>query len=165
MGGLGELFGFDGRVNRLGLIGRSVIVGVALAALAAGGATALATLGLGGVGGFQTWTQRLTLAVMLLGLWAGFALTTRRLRDMGIEPVYVVPAYAALWVANTELLIPLTRLQPQSYEPLEAAWMAVQVVLGLVMLAWPSRTAAGPTTAQIAYGGQPTSFVNWREGG
>ena len=163
MGGFGELFGFDGRVNRLGLVWRSAVVGAGLAALAAAGAVALTTFGPGGVGDFQTWTQRLTMAVVLISLWAGFALATRRLRDMGIEPVYVVPAYAALWVANTELLQPLSRLEPRSFAPIEAGWMAGQVVLGLALLAWPTRTGAAATAA----GGfaPPPASLNWREGG
>src|SRR5581483_6386222 len=107
MGGLGEIFGFDGRVNRMGYVGRAALAGAGLAALAAVGALALRTVRPDGLGDFEAWTHRLTLAVMLLGLWAGFALTTRRLRDMGVEPAHVVPAYAALWVVNTELVMPL----------------------------------------------------------
>ena len=161
MGGLGEFFGFDGRINRLGLVWRSVVVGTGIAALAAIAAIALVTLGPGGVGDFETWTQRLTLAVILLSLWAGFGLATRRLRDMGIEPVYVAPAFAALWVADRELLQPLARLEPQSFGPIEAAWMALQVVFALTLLAWPSRALVD--IRQAVFAGQPTAHLNWRE--
>ena len=164
MGGLGELFGFDGRVNRLGYLWRSVLVGAGLMALAAGGALALATLRPGGMGDFEAWSQRVTMAVMLLGLWSGFALTTRRLRDMGLEPAHVVPAYAALWVVNMELLAPMTRLQPQTYGGVEATWLVLQVLLGILLLFWPSR-APSQIRPQAAYAsGQPGAYVNWRGG-
>jgi uncharacterized membrane protein YhaH (DUF805 family) len=164
MSGLGDFFGFEGRINRLGIVWRAAVVGVGLAALAAAGAVALTTYGPGGIGDFQTWTQRLTLAVILLGLWAGFALATRRLRDMGVEPTYVAPAYAALWVANEQLLAPLSRLEPQSYGPIETAWIVAQVVLGLVLIAWPSRTgeAHQPT---VAFAAPAATSLNWRESG
>jgi uncharacterized membrane protein YhaH (DUF805 family) len=163
MGGFGEFFGFDGRVNRLGLLWRGAAAGAGLAALAAGGAAALVTVNPGGVGGLETWTQRLTIAVMLLSLWCGLGLTSRRLRDIGVEPVYVVPAYAALWVANAQLLEPLSRLQPQGFEPLEAGWMALQGLLALALLLWPSRAAgARPVLGPTAFVGQPTAYLDWR---
>lgn len=162
MGGLGELFGFDGRINRLGYLWRSLVVATGLAALAALSTTALSTLRPGGLDAFQVWTQRLTMAVILLGLWAGFGLTTRRLRDMGLEPAYVVPVYAALWVVNVELLQPMVRLQPESYAPIETAWLVVQVLAGILLLAWPTRT---PSEAQLRVlaTAHPTAYVDWRE--
>ena len=162
MGGLGELFGFDGCINRLGYVGRSLIVGVGLAALAALGATTLATLRPGGLDDFQVWNQRLTMAVILLGLWAGFALTTRRLRDMGMEPAYVVPIYAALWVINVELLQPMARMQPESYAPIETAWLVAQVLAGVVLLFWPTRTPSAAEQRLYA-AAQPASYLDWRE--
>ena len=163
MGGLGEFFGFDGRINRLGYLWRSIIVGVALLGLSAVGAVALTTLRPDGIGDFEAWTQRLTMAVILLGLWAGFALTTRRLRDMGLEPTHVVPAYAALWVCNTELLQPMARLEPQTYGACEAAWLVLQVLFAILLLFWPSRAPAEP--ARPAYAAaHPASYVDWRGG-
>lgn len=162
MGGLGELFGFDGRINRLGFVWRSLVVAIGLAALAALGAMALATVQPGGLDALQVWTQRLTMAVILLGLWAGFGLTTRRLRDMGLEPAYVVPIYAALWVVNVELLQPMARLQPESYAPIETAWLVVQVLAGILLLFRPTRP---PSEAQqgIYATAQPAAYVDWRE--
>jgi uncharacterized membrane protein YhaH (DUF805 family) len=162
MGGLGEIFGFDGRINRLGYLGRSSIAGVGLAGAAMLGALALTTVGAGGIGAFDVWTQRLRLAVMLLGLWAGFALTTRRLRDMGMEPAHVVPVYAALWVVNTELLEPMVRLQPQTYGQIEAAWMVAQVLAVILVTFWPSR-APSEAAPHAAYApAQPSAYVDWR---
>ena len=161
MGGLGEFFGFDGRINRLGYLWRSIVVGAALLGLTAFGAVALATLRPAGMGDFQAWTQRLTLAIILLGLWAGFGLTTRRLRDMGLEPAHVVPAYAALWVCNTELLQPMARLEPQNYGACEAAWLVLQVLFAILLLFWPTRALSEPQQRLYATA-QPASYLDWR---
>jgi uncharacterized membrane protein YhaH (DUF805 family) len=162
MGGLGEIFGFDGRINRLGYLGRCSIAGAGLAGLAGLGAFALAAFRPGGVGDFEAWSHRLTMAVILLGLWAGFALTTRRLRDMGMEPAHLAPPYAALWVGNAELLAPMARLQPQTYGSLEAAWLVLQVLAGILLMFWPSRSPADPASHRAYASAQPTAYVDWR---
>ena len=162
MGGLGELFGFDGRIHRIGYIWRSLLVAAGLMGLTALGAVALPALQPGGFDSFHVWTQRLTMAVVLIGLWAGFALTTRRLRDMGLEPAYVVPAYAALWVVNVELLQPMVRLQPQSYAPIEAAWLVAQVLAAILLVFWPTR-APSPAEQRVYATAQPASYLDWRE--
>ena len=162
MGGLGEIFGFDGRVNRMGYLGRASLAVLGLAALAALGALALRTVALDGLGDFEVWTKRLSVAVMLLGLWASFALTTRRLRDMGIEPAHVAPPYAALWVGNVQLLVPMARLQPQTYGQVEAAWLVLQVLAGILLVAWPSRAPAEAAPHGRYAPTQPSVYVNWR---
>ena len=165
MSGLGEIFGFDGRINRLGYVWRALAIGVALAALAALAAVGLATWRPDGIGDSQVWTQRLTMGVILLGLWAGFALTTRRLRDMGLEPAHVVPAYAALWVIDTQLLRPMTQMQPQVFGPIETGWLALQVLFALLLLAWPGRAPASAPQSPYVTAGQPTAYLDWRHGG
>jgi uncharacterized membrane protein YhaH (DUF805 family) len=162
MGGLGEFFGFDGRINRLGYLWRCVVVGASLTGLTVLGSVALATFRPGGMGDFGVWTQRLTMAVMLIGLWAGFGLTTRRLRDMGLEPAHVVPAYAALWVVNTELLQPMARLEPQTYGAGEAAWIVLQVVCAILLLGWPSRPF-NEAQQRFHASANPASYLDWRE--
>lgn len=164
MGSLSEIFGFDGRVNRLGYMARGVLVAAGLAGLGMAGALALATLSPAGLGSLETWTQRLRIAVILLGLWAGFALTTRRLRDMGIEPAHLAPPYAALWVGNAELLAPMARLQPQTYGAVEAAWIVLQVMVGILLLFWPSRTPSEPAPHGVYAIPHAATYVDWRGG-
>jgi uncharacterized membrane protein YhaH (DUF805 family) len=163
MGGLGEIFGFDGCIHRIGYLWRGLLVGIGLAALAAAGSFGLGTLRPDGIGDFQAWTQRVTMAVVLLGLWAGFALTTRRLRDLGLEPAHVVPAYAALWVINTELLRPMTQIEPQIYAPIETAWLVAQVLVVMLLLALPTRAPRSASQSVYAVAGQPTAQLDWRQ--
>jgi uncharacterized membrane protein YhaH (DUF805 family) len=164
MGGLSEIFGFEGRVNRLGYLTRAILAAAGVAGLGMAGAAALATLGPGGLDSLETWTQRLRLAVILLGLWAGFALTVRRLRDMGIEPAHLAPPYAALWVGNAELLQPMARLQPQTYGAVEAAWIVLQVLAGALVLCWPSRTPSETALHGVYAIPHAATYVDWRGG-
>jgi len=165
MGAFGEFFGFDGRINRLGYLWRSIVIVIALTVLAGAGVWAvvyfLAPQGV--VGADQLVPQVLT-GVYLLALWSAFALSSRRLRDMGLEPAHVVPIYAALWVVNSVLLEPMSRLDPHDYGFLENVWVALQWLITLPLLFWPSapRTDAPPKD----YGPEAgTSYLNWRESG
>jgi len=164
MGALGEIFGFDGRINRIGYLWRSLVAGVGIAALSVGALMVTAfVLRPDSVAGAEAMSQRLVLGAVLLGLWSAFALATRRLRDMGLEPTYVVPGYAALWVVNTVLLEPLSRIQQGQLGPLEAAWAVGQWLVTLPLLFWPSRE---PRARIPGYEpAQPTSQLNWRQGG
>jgi uncharacterized membrane protein YhaH (DUF805 family) len=165
MGAFGELFGFDGRINRLGYLWRSIVAVVVLSVLAAGGvALILFVMRPQGVVGLDVWGQRLTTAVLLLALWSGFALATRRLRDMGFEPTHIVPVYAALWVVNTVLLEPLAQLHPRDFGLFEAVWGALQLLAAIPLLFWPSHARAEPAAAEFARA-EPTAYLNWREGG
>jgi uncharacterized membrane protein YhaH (DUF805 family) len=93
---MGEFFGFDGRINRLGYLWRSVAVMLALGLVAVGAVAAgVFVLRPRGLADLEVWGQRLAMAMALLTLWSGLALASRRLRDMGLEPAHVVPLYAA----------------------------------------------------------------------
>jgi uncharacterized membrane protein YhaH (DUF805 family) len=165
MGAFGELFGFDGRINRLGYLWRALAgaaligIGVALAAFAV-----LFVLRPQSIDGAQQPMQWLIVGATLAGLWNGFALITRRLRDMGLEPAHVVPLFAALWVVNEVLLAPLSQLQPRPYRALEDGWLLAQAAAALLLLVWPSRapTAAPAPRYEPA---APTSALNWRQSG
>jgi len=163
MGALGEIFGFDGRINRIGYLWRSLAAGAAIAAVAVGALALVAfVVRPDSLAEAETLSQRLALGAILLGLWSGFALATRRLRDMGLEPVHIVPAYAALWVVNTVLLEPLSRLDGD-FTLIEATWTTAQWLVTLPLLFWPSRA---PKPRIPGYEpSQPAAYVNWREAG
>jgi uncharacterized membrane protein YhaH (DUF805 family) len=164
MGVLGEFLGFDGRINRLGYLWRSIVamIGIAVSA-AAGGFLFAVVLRPQSVTGDETWLQWLTTGLVLLGLWAGFALATRRLRDMGLEPAHIVPVWAALWVVNTVLLAPMSDMWPQHYGLIENGWTALQSLVAISLLFWPSRRTAEPVRAAYEPA-EPTQYLNWRGG-
>ena len=163
---IGEFLGFDGRVSRLGLVWRSALMGGVLALLAALTAWALATYlhPAGVLGGFDDARQVITGAV-LLALWSGFALASRRLRDIGVEPAHVVPFYAALWVCNAVLLEPMSRADPHRFGPLEQAWRALQLLLIVPLVFWPPKPSAPRAPGPYDEAPQPTAYLNWRESG
>jgi uncharacterized membrane protein YhaH (DUF805 family) len=168
MGFLSEFFGFDGRIDRLGYLWRSLVAGASI-----GGAGAAAFLGLlfvaqpQGLTGVDVWSERLLTGFALLALWAGLALASRRLRDMGLEPVYVVPLFVALWVVDQALIAPLSRIQPESFGVLEDGWEALRWFVAVPLLFWPGRAAAAsPPAAKASFEpAAPTQQLNWRQGG
>jgi uncharacterized membrane protein YhaH (DUF805 family) len=159
----GEFFGFDGRLDRTGYLWRSVVM-VAVVAALAGGAIWVNTYVLdpdGLTGGAGLDSEILT-GAFLLGLWSSFALTTRRLRDIGFEPAHIVPLYAAFWVINAVLLEPMSRLDPRDFAGLEGAWVALQWVAAIPLLLWPTSTRQLAAPAEYARP-EPTAVLNWRE--
>jgi uncharacterized membrane protein YhaH (DUF805 family) len=162
MGAIGEFFGFEGRIGRLGYFWRCVAVVIGIVALALGGAAALMSLIRPmGLGDYEQASRWLTIAVVLLVLWSSFALASRRLRDMGLEPVHIMPLFAALWVINTVLLEPLSRLHPDSFGMLEGSWALMQAVAAIPLLFWPGRPA--PAMAQVGFEPKgPTAYLDWR---
>jgi len=162
MGAFGEFFGFDGRIDRLGYLGRSIVMVVVLGALT-GVALWVTTFILDpyGLTGATGADGDIITGAFLLGLWSSFALATRRLRDIGLEPVHIVPLYAALWVVNAVLLEPLSRLQPREFGMLEGGWIALQWLGAAPLLFWPASTRqlVGPGEYSHA---EPTAYLNWR---
>lgn len=163
MGVFGEFFGFDGRLDRFGFLWRNVIMAAVVAALAGGGIWFNTyVLDPDGLTGGADLNGEILTGAFLLGFWSSFALSTRRLRDIGLEPIYIVPLYAALWVVNEVLLEPMSRLDPRGFAALENLWAAMQVVAAIPLLLWPSskRQLSGPAEYTRS---EPTTALNWRE--
>ena len=166
MGAFGEFFGFDGRVNRLGYLWRSIVIIVVLAVIAGiGGAALVMAFHPDSVTGAMDLARQVITGTFLLALWSGFALGTRRLRDMGLEPAHIVPLYAALWVINAVLIEPLSRTDPLHFAGLEFGWGALQWLVAIPLLFWPSHNAPAPVTRRYDEPSQPTTYLNWRESG
>jgi uncharacterized membrane protein YhaH (DUF805 family) len=166
MGVLSEFLGFDGQVGRLGYLWRSVVACVALMILAVVGTSALAlVLRPQSVMGAVDLAKDVLIGVYLLALWSGFALGARRLRDMGLEPAHIVPVYAALWVVNAVLVEPMSRADPNHFAALEFGWNALQWVIGVPLLFWPSSERRPEAAKSYDLPSQPTAYLNWRESG
>jgi uncharacterized membrane protein YhaH (DUF805 family) len=163
MGAFGEFFGFDGRLDRLGFLWRSVAAATALILLSVSGSQLLlAVVRPLGEGRYELGTQALTVATVLAALWVSAALGSRRLRDIALEPAHIVPLYAALWVVNAVLLAPLSRQLPASFGLAEVGWLVLQIVAALGLLLWPGREAVAPQAHFDR--AEPTAYLNWREG-
>lgn len=166
MGAFGEFFGFDGRVNRLGYLWRSIVVILALMVVAAAGTAALAmAFRPESVTGAVDLARQVITGTFLLALWSSFALGTRRLRDMGLEPAHIVPLYAAFWVINAMLIEPLSRTDPAHFGALEFGWGSLQWLVAIPLLFWPSRDGPAAPTPRYDEPAQPTAYLNWRESG
>jgi uncharacterized membrane protein YhaH (DUF805 family) len=162
MGAIGELFGFEGRISRLGYFWRSVAVVIGIVALALGGAAvSLSLVRPFGLGDYEEASRWLMIVVVLLVLWSSFALASRRLRDMGLEPVHILPLFAALWVINTVLLEPLSRLHPGSFGLIEGSWAMLQAAAAIPLLFWPGRASKAKVRADYEPAG-PTAYLDWR---
>ncbi|HLY79901.1 MAG TPA: DUF805 domain-containing protein [Caulobacteraceae bacterium] len=162
MGAISELFGFEGRIGRVGYLCRSIAVVALVLALALEGSAALMRLVRPmGLGDYESANHALTIGVALLALWSSLALASRRLRDMGLEPAHILPLFVALWVVNTVLLEPLSRLRPDSFGVLETSWAALQAAAMLPLLFWPGRSSARIAPAGYEPSG-PTAYLDWR---
>jgi uncharacterized membrane protein YhaH (DUF805 family) len=162
MGAISELFSFEGRIGRLGYLCRFIVALALVLALALEGSAALMRLVRPlGLSEFELAGRALTIVVALLALWSSLALAGRRLRDMGAEPAYILPMFVTLWVANTVLVEPLSRLRPDSFGVLETSWAALQAAAAIPLLFWPGRST--PRTAPAGYEPSgPTAYLDWR---
>jgi uncharacterized membrane protein YhaH (DUF805 family) len=158
-----EFFGFDGRLGRFGYLWRSAVAFAGVVALAGGAIMALpAALDAAPVARITDADQIVIAIAMGAALWSGFALACRRLRDMGLEPALVVPAYVAVWVMNALVVAPLSQTRPVPWALFEAGWSIFQWAVALPLLLWPSAPALKGVTYYYERT-EPTAYVNWRE--
>ena len=163
MSAIGELFGFEGRISRLGYLWRTLGVGLGIGAVAFVGRTLLtAFVRPSGLAGYEASAHGLAVGIVLLAIWSSAAITTRRIRDMGLEPVHILPAYVALWVVYTQVLQPLSQMPADKYGLLLAGWAAMQALPPLSLLLWPSHSPPPPVLASYEPA-QPTAYLDWRE--
>jgi len=135
---LGFLFGFNARIGRLhyflSLIGIGAVMGVLVYAAAgialrsADGVTQLLALSKG-------W------AAIILGvvfLYVSFTLQSMRFRDMGWDPVCVIPGWIALLIVDRLIAtkLPAFSLGPESNQTIVGTLVHFGLVLALLF--WPS---------------------------
>lgn len=158
-------FDFDGRLDRLGFAVRCLVVTAVAWILVSYGRSGVGFLLDGsGVFGVRTWSAWAQLLVLMAAAWATLALASRRLRDMGAEPAWVVPIWGVLCSVGVELGGPWTRLAPPPMD-----WVAAFLLPGLSaipLLLWPSRSGRrDPAAATDLQSAQPTAYVDWRSPG
>jgi uncharacterized membrane protein YhaH (DUF805 family) len=162
MNALSELFSFEGRISRVGYLWRMMGVGLGMGVLAFAGRTLLtAFVRPSGLGAYDAGAHGLAVGIVLLVIWSSAAVTTRRVRDMGLEPVHILPAYIALWIVYTQLLQPLSQLRADKDGLLLIGWAAMQALPPLSLLLWPGHSTPPPVLAGYEPA-QPTEYMNWR---
>lgn len=130
--------GFEGRLGRLGFLGRSVAWALAMAA-----ATVVLTL-LVAIGGHASPGLRLLFVagiVVPVALYAGVSLQARRLNDMGWPALPVIGGWFLVSLLDVGLAHGMPALARPGGGTLIGA--VVNVVLALILLLWPSRDDDG----------------------
>lgn len=132
---LGLAFSFRGRINRLQYFFGGLGLGVGVVVLVVLG---ILLFGLGSAGGMSKLTLTLFICIGAgLFLWPSLALRTRRIRDMGWNPVYVVPPW--LFLNIFDVATALGGGQPQAFSIVAGM---VNMGLGSCLLFWPSQAEA-----------------------
>jgi uncharacterized membrane protein YhaH (DUF805 family) len=139
---LETVFSFRGRINRLQYFASVVALGAALIV-----PVLVIGLGLLAHGGVGAKPPLATLALMglffLLSippfLWVSFSLQARRFRDIGWNPLYVIPGWMVFQVFDRVLaqFVPALSIGPLHYQ----TWIGllVSLTLGGALLFWPGR--------------------------
>jgi uncharacterized membrane protein YhaH (DUF805 family) len=134
---LGLLFGFNARLGRLHYFLATLALGLA----AAGATVAIVLHGLHGPTEPQAAVIAASWPMIILMIAFGFAtftLQSMRLRDIGWDPVWVIPAWIALHLIDAVIAmkIPAWSLGPKHSGTALSA--IVNLVLLLSLLFWPS---------------------------
>jgi uncharacterized membrane protein YhaH (DUF805 family) len=135
---LASIFSFRGRINRLQYFGG--LVGLFVSFVVAG---VLAFLCLGDLSELQQAPAKvlpvllIALIVLPVWVWISFSLQARRIRDIGLNPLFVIPAYivfqAILQAMGTSMATgPAGSLA-------SVASMMVDLAYSLALLFWPGR--------------------------
>jgi len=139
---LGAIFSYRGRLNRIqyfvsamGLgFGAAVVAVVAVMAIFGGQSLDRASAMRAGLG---------LIPVMLIAvpvyLWISFSLQARRFRDIGWEPVFVVPAWFIFDLLDRFAVMGAPQIAVSHASGVSWLGLLVNLGLGLCLLFWPGR--------------------------
>lgn len=131
---LEALFSFRGRINRLQYFLGSIGLGAALMVVLVGAGMALGGSGsVSGLGGSVLAVLVVIVFTLPPYFWVAFSLQTRRFRDMGWNPVFVIPG----WI-GVDMFGGLGMAHP----PLVSIGvLLVNLAMGGCLLFWPGKAA------------------------
>ena len=139
---LDAVFSFRGRINRiqyfLGGLGLAFTVTV-IAVVAIVG-----LVGARGVAGIMQAMLPLALVALVVGpvyLWVAFSLQARRFRDMGWNPLYVIPGWIVAEVAVRIATFGAASLMMDGL----VVTMVINLFMSACLLFWPGQADAGST--------------------
>ena len=151
---LGAVFGFGGRLNRLQFFFASLGLGLAVIVLLVPMVFVLVLHRAGGFSPGVGVALLLGVLAILVALWTSLSLQARRIRDIGWNPLLVIPGDIALQVADQLVAraMPHLALGPHRTETLVGA--LVNLGLALCLLFWPGQggpaQSAPPATSAKA---------------
>jgi len=133
---LGFMFGFNARLGRLHFLLASIGFLVALAVVFVAVSVVIpliipdqADVALRG----------LTILSLSLLLWANVMLQAMRLRDIGWDPVCVIPTWIVITILDQVVATKVPAWSLTTIHPGTAFGLLINVALGLALLFWPSR--------------------------
>ena len=141
---LGYLFGFNARIGRLRYFLSTFALGVAtaivmfaiLGAAVRNGASALALNT-----ALKSWP---TLIAFIFFTWLSLTLQSMRFRDIGWDPVCVIPTWIALLVVDHLVAVKIPAWSLSHDNPNTVVGALVHFGLVLALLFWPSADPHGP---------------------
>lgn len=145
------MFGFEGRIGRLHYFLFSMLLLVAIVLLALVLAGLLIPTGDAARAAPSPLGRLVVIAAILvpLFLWFSFALQAKRFRDIGWNPLYVIPGWIAFTVLDkcASILFPAFALGAGKNLAVmgngTVAGLAVNLVMGGCLLFWPGSPAGG----------------------
>jgi uncharacterized membrane protein YhaH (DUF805 family) len=148
---LGFLFGFNARIGRLHFFLATIALAVVMTAICYAIASALMHSSYPGAvaTAFQmTWP---VIGALLFFGWVTFTLQSMRIRDIGWDPVCVIPAWIAILIVDKLVAgkIPAWSLGHDHHGTIVGA--ATNLVIYLALMFWPSGEYNDPT-----FGGMQT---------
>ena len=133
---LGFIFGFNARLGRLHYFLAAIGLGIAMlvvliaitAATAHGDPRQM-------LAAFSTWPVVLT---VIFFIWVSFMLQAMRLRDIGWDPVCVIPVWIAVMIVDHVAAIKIPAWSLTAAHSGTVVGALVNAGLGLALLFWPS---------------------------
>jgi uncharacterized membrane protein YhaH (DUF805 family) len=133
---LGFLFGFNARLGRLHFFLATIGVAILMTAITAAiAAVAFQNAPKGMIPSLTSWQ---VIAAAVLFIWLSFTLQSMRIRDIGWDPVCVIPGWVAASIIDGVVAskIPAIALAHGQHGTIVGA--LVNVALFLALLFWPS---------------------------
>jgi len=153
---LGAVFGFGGRVNRLQFFFGSLGLGVGLMVLLVPMAMMFV------LHGPDTFSAGMDLALLFgvmavfAALWVSLSLQTRRIRDIGWNPLIVIPGSIALQVVDLLVARAVPHLAVSQHESGTVFGGLLNLSLSLCLLFWPGGDGADSSPTRTPKAPKPT---------
>ena len=151
---LGFLFGFNARLGRLHYFLSTIALAVAMTVVIAVMVAVALQSGAKATDFSAGSLQWPVIMLALVFMWASFTLQSMRFRDIGWDPVCVIPGWIALMLVDMVVAtkIPAWALTPEQHGTIVGA--VVNFGLFMALLFWPSGDHGAPSSTS----GEPSRF-------